>query len=188
MIMKAAFLDRDGTIIKDYPDEKWSSVKAPEFFEDSFSSLKGLIEKGYELIIITNQYIINEGFITENQFHTFHKIVLDTLNDHNIPILDTFYCPHARYENCDCRKPKTGLIKQAMKKYPHIDLEKSILIGDSECDAALGNKLNLLSFLLHGDETVEKNKYSYINVNCLKEVLDYLDEKEKQNESEPKGE
>lgn len=66
---------------------------------------------------------------------------------------------------------------QAIKKYPNFELEKSILIGDSKCDVVLGNKLNITSFLLHGDDT-EKNKYSYININCLKEVTDYLDKKE----------
>ena len=51
--MKVAFLDRDGTIIKDYPDEKWSSIKHPEFLEGSIDGMQKLIANGYHIIIIT---------------------------------------------------------------------------------------------------------------------------------------
>lgn len=64
LIMKVAFLDRDGTIIEDYEDEKWKYVKEPVFIEGAIKALKAMKEKGYEIIIITNQYLINEGIIT----------------------------------------------------------------------------------------------------------------------------
>ena len=53
--LKIAFLDRDGTLIKDYPDEKWREIKEPEFLEGSIEGLKRLKEMGYDFIIITNQ-------------------------------------------------------------------------------------------------------------------------------------
>ncbi|WP_069650132.1 hypothetical protein [Caloranaerobacter ferrireducens] len=54
--MKVAFLDRDGTIIEDYEDEKWKYVKDPVFIKGAIKALKVMKEKGYEIIIITNQY------------------------------------------------------------------------------------------------------------------------------------
>lgn len=53
--MKIAFLDRDGTIIKDYPDQLWSQISEPEFLPHSIESLQKIIHKGFQIIIITNQ-------------------------------------------------------------------------------------------------------------------------------------
>lgn len=60
--LKIAFLDRDGTLIKDYPDEKWREIKEPEFLEGSMEGLKRLKEMGYDFIIITNQYLIRWNY------------------------------------------------------------------------------------------------------------------------------
>ncbi len=64
-------MDRDGTIIKDYPDEKWREIKEPEFLEGSIEGLKRLKEMGYYFIIITNQYLINDGIISLNDYQQF---------------------------------------------------------------------------------------------------------------------
>ena len=69
--LKIAFLDRDGTLIKDYPDEKWRGIKEPEFLEGSIEGLKRLKEMGYDFIIITNQYLINDGIISLIRFSYF---------------------------------------------------------------------------------------------------------------------
>ena len=66
--MKVAFFDRDGTIIEDYPDNVWTEVKEPKFIEGAIEVLQNLIQLDYKIIIITNQYLINEGFITLDQY------------------------------------------------------------------------------------------------------------------------
>ena len=66
--MKVAFFDRDGTIIEDYPDHKWTHIKDPVFISNSIEILKFVNQRGYEIIIITNQYLINEGFISFEQY------------------------------------------------------------------------------------------------------------------------
>ena len=113
--MKVAFLDRDGTIIKDYRDYEWRNVYEPEFLEGSLEALKIIREKGFQIIIITNQYIINDGIITLSQYRKFTERVLQFVNGYGVEIKDIFHCPHSIKENCNCSKPKTGLIDKALK-------------------------------------------------------------------------
>ncbi|MBR6669923.1 MAG: HAD-IIIA family hydrolase, partial [Ruminococcus sp.] len=116
--MKVAFLDRDGTINRDYPDDIWSQIQYPEILPGAIQGMKCLKEKGYEIIIVTNQYIIGERIISIEQYYEFNSKLLALLIENDISIMDVFYCPHARTEQCDCCKPRNGLIKHAIRKYP----------------------------------------------------------------------
>lgn len=141
--MKVAFLDRDGTIIKDYPDNTWKNIKNPEFLNGSIEFLRYIRKQKFEIIIITNQYLIGEGIITLEDYKKFNYEFLKVLKQNDIDILDIFYCPHAKNENCKCIKPNPGLINQALSKYTNIDMSKSFYAGDSICDKELAQKFNL---------------------------------------------
>ncbi|SDY52976.1 Polynucleotide kinase 3 phosphatase [Proteiniborus ethanoligenes] len=69
--MKVAFLDRDGTIIEDYEDELWRNKTEPIFLSGSLEALEKIKRKGYEIIIITNQYLIDEKIISIQQYQDF---------------------------------------------------------------------------------------------------------------------
>lgn len=140
--LKIAFLDRDGTIIKDYPDEKWREIKEPEFLEGSIEGLKRLKEMGYDFIIITNQYLINDGIISLNDYQQFTGKFLKKLKEENIDILKIYFCPHNEKDHCHCKKPKPGMIEQAKKDFL-IDMNNSIYIGDSHVDYLLAKHFNL---------------------------------------------
>lgn len=155
--MKVAFLDRDGTIIRDYPDSEWSKIKTPEFLENSTDALQYIKSQGFEIIVITNQYLIGEGIITLDEYKKFSNSFLKTLKQNNVDILDVFYCPHARSKKCDCMKPNLGLINQALQKYPSIDLRESFYVGDSLCDRELAKSFNLT---FYGINLPCKNKIS----------------------------
>ncbi|MDR2834497.1 MAG: HAD-IIIA family hydrolase [Streptococcaceae bacterium] len=144
--MKIAFLDRDGTIIKDYPDSVWSSIDEPEFIEGSFEALRRIKALGYQIIIVTNQYLIDEGFIRQNDYELFAKKFIDLLSEQDIDVLDVFYCPHSRSSGCKCCKPEVGMIEKAIQKYPSINLASSFFCGDSYCDLELAEKFNLRFF------------------------------------------
>jgi len=168
--MEVAFLDRDGTITKDYKDEDWRFVSQLEFIDGSIDALINIQNKGYELIIITNQYLINENIITLNSYEKLTNKFISKLKENNIDLLDIFYCPHTRTEGCDCLKPRPGLINQALMKYPNIDLEHSFLVGDSLCDMELAQYFNLDFFGIN-------ISISYDNirpVNSLNDVLDFI--------------
>lgn len=140
--LKIAFLDRDGTIIKDYPDEKWREIKEPEFLKGSIEGLKRLKEMGYDFIIITNQYLINDGIISLNDYQQFTGKFLKKLKEENIDILKIYFCPHNEKDHCHCKKPKPGMIEQAKKDFL-IDMNNSIYIGDSHVDYLLAKHFNL---------------------------------------------
>lgn len=140
--LKIAFLDRDGTIIKDYPDEKLREIKEPEFLKGSIEGLKRLKEMGYDFIIITNQYLINDGIISLNDYQQFTGKFLKKLKEENIDILKIYFCPHNEKDHCHCKKPKPGMIEQAKKDFL-IDMNNSIYIGDSHVDYLLAKHFNL---------------------------------------------
>lgn len=165
--MKVAFLDRDGTIIEDYEDETWRNVTEPVFINGSIDALKEIKLNGYEIIVITNQYLINEKIITLEKYHDFTKKIVKRINDNEIEILDIFYCPHSKKENCSCMKPKDGLIKMALEKYPEINLKECFIVGDSLCDIELGEKLGIKTFGI-GIEEIEGKT---IRVNSLSDIV-----------------
>lgn len=166
--MKVAFLDRDVTIVKDYPDREWVNIKTPEFLEGSIEALKYIKNKGFEIIIITNQYLIGEKIITLEGYQSFNDLFLKILKQNVVDILDVFYCSHARSENCECIKPNPGLINQALNKYPDIDLKESFYVGDSLCDMQLAESFNLMFYGINlpckKSKRFEPSKNAFINL------------------------
>ena len=160
--LKIAFLDRDGTIIKDYPDEKWREIKEPEFLEGSIEGLKRLKEMGYDFIIITNQYLINDGIISLNDYQQFTGKFLKKLKEENIDILKIYFCPHNEKDHCHCKKPKPGMIEQAKKDFL-IDMNNSIYIGDSQVDYLLAKHYNLTFYGIN---------YNGYNVKSYRSILE----------------
>ncbi len=140
---KVAFLDRDDTISRDYPDDEWAGKEQPELLKGAPEAMARLQRLGYDLIIVTNQYIIGEGKITGQDYQRFHRRLLEQLAAASVSVLDTFFCPHARGSGCSCCKPEPGLILQAMGKYPDIDLCQSFLAGDSWRDRELARHFSL---------------------------------------------
>jgi D,D-heptose 1,7-bisphosphate phosphatase len=129
---KAIFLDRDGIINierKDYV----KSVKEFVLIEGIFDVIKSIKDKGYLVIIITNQSAINRKIINKNDLEKIHNFLFKQAEKQNIIIDGIYFCPHTPNENCKCRKPKPGMILKAAQEF-QIDLEKSVMVGDSETD------------------------------------------------------
>ncbi|MBU5427580.1 HAD-IIIA family hydrolase [Tissierella pigra] len=168
--MKVGFLDRDGTIIEDYEDKLWSSITEPVFINGAIDALKAIRQRGYEIIIITNQYLINEKIITLERYKEITDKFIKILLDNGVEILDIFYCPHSKEENCNCMKPKDGMIKMALEKYSKIDMENSFIAGDSLCDIQLGERLGIKAFGIG----LDKEEGRTIKIDALKDIVRYL--------------
>lgn len=125
-------LDRDGVINRDSAAyiKSWDEF---EFLPGSLEALKRLHRDGFTTIIITNQSAIGREMITREILNGMHRRMRATVQSHGGRIADIFYCPHRPDDRCDCRKPKTGLIDQARRKYSLIP-SKAIMIGDSAKD------------------------------------------------------
>jgi len=131
--MKAAFLDRDGVINIDYGYV--GSIDKFKFKDGIFELLKILQDIGYKLFIVTNQSGIARGFYSEEDFHNLMDYMIKELKKRDIEIVDYKFCPHHPdiTGECECRKPKAGMILNLAKKY-NIDLKNSIMIGDNLTD------------------------------------------------------
>lgn len=165
--MKVAFFDRDGTIALDYSDREWSHIEDPVMMPYAVDAMKFINQLGYKIIIITNQYIIGEGYITQSQYEDYNKKLLSILKENDIEILDVFFCPHKRSDNCKCCKPATGMVESALLKYSEIDLYKSFVVGDSISDMQLAEELNVKAYGLGIDFDYAK----YERIDNLKELI-----------------
>ena len=160
-MIKVAFLDRDGTINKDYDDNKWKYINNPEILDRNIEGLKKLKQYGYEIIIITNQYTIADGIISEEQYKEFNNKLIELLKKEGIDILKVYYCPHNDSDNCNCKKPKTGMIDNALNDYD-INLTESIYIGDNYNDFELAKKFDLDFYGIIGKNNDNTFKYNNI--------------------------
>ena len=143
---KAVFLDRDGilneSIIKQgkpYPPQNLEEVVIHDEVKRGIRLLKN---EGLLLIMITNQPDIARNKTTEKNVNSINNFVKQILN-----LDDVFMCVHDDKDNCNCRKPKPGMIIEAKKKW-NIELSGSFLVGDRWKDISAGIKMNLITFLL----------------------------------------
>lgn len=154
---KIIFLDRDGTINVDY-GYVFKKEKL-EFIPGVIEGLKILSDYDYKFIVITNQSGIGRGYYTLDQYFEFNNYMIEKLKENNISILDVYFCPHIESDNCECRKPKTKLFLDAIKKH-NIDTENSFVIGDKIRDLTISEKTNIKPILLT-DEIDEFSKLTY---------------------------
>ena len=138
----AVFLDRDGVINVDHGFVH--RIEDFEFVPRVHDALKIIREHGYLLILITNQAGVAYGMYTEDDVKILHDWMQRELDKEGLAFDGIYYCPH-HPENgvnqylcdCDCRKPKTGLIRKALADFD-IDLKNSYMVGDRPSDIRTG--------------------------------------------------
>jgi len=143
---KAVFLDRDGVINKKLENDYVKNWNEFHFLPGVIEAIKTINEKGYLVIVVTNQRGIGRGLMTEQDLKDIHQRMLQEIQKGGARIDDIFYCPHDMKDNCNCRKPKPGMLVQAKKKWD-IDYAKSYIIGDSETDIEAGQQVGCKGIL-----------------------------------------
>ena len=152
---KAIFLDRDGTLNKD--SGYVHKIKDFEILPGVIEGLK-MLQDEFIFIIITNQSGIGHGYYTVDDFHAFNNLLVKTLANEGIEIKKTYFCPHLREDNCECRKPKTKFIDDIIDEFD-IDIKKSWMIGDHPSDIEFGINAGCKTIFLttgHGDKHVDE--------------------------------
>ncbi|MDX6492296.1 MAG: D-glycero-D-manno-heptose 1,7-bisphosphate phosphatase [Gaiellaceae bacterium] len=144
----AVFLDRDGTLIDDV-----GYISDPEdvrLVPGAADALRGLRDAGFRLVVISNQSGLGRGLVTQEQADSVHARFLAELQRAGARIDAAYYCPHAPDEGCRCRKPLPGLILDAARDLG-LDLERSVMVGNSDVDVAAGEAAGARAILLaHG--------------------------------------
>lgn len=130
--MTYIILDRDGVI--NY--ESAAYIKSPEEWlpiPRSLEAIARLNRAGFRVIVATNQSGISRGYFDIETLDRIHEKLMDELAAVGGYIEEVFFCPHHPDEQCECRKPKPGLLLQIQKKY-NLDLARTFFIGDSYRD------------------------------------------------------
>lgn len=115
------------------PNNPTGQVIPREFMIEIFDLCKQYQNEGYLLFVVTNQAGIGKGLYKESDFLKVNEYMLKEFEKKNIHIEKVYYCPHKPEDDCECRKPKPGLILQAIKEY-QLEPENCISIGDKITD------------------------------------------------------
>lgn len=137
----AAFLDRDGTMIVEHGF--LSDPGGVEPLPGAIDAIRQLNQRGYLVIGVTNQSGVARGYFGEDVVRAVNRRVIDCFAVAGARIDSIYYCPHYPLPGepeCDCRKPKRGMIDQAMRDFA-IDLSRSFVVGDRLCDVQLGRTI-----------------------------------------------
>lgn len=170
---KAIFLDRDGTINKYVGFLR--NINDFELLPTVSKAIKQINKSGYLAIVVTNQPVIARGEVTFSELNEIHNKMETLLGKDGVYLDGIYFCPHhpdSGFESevkelkfdCDCRKPKPGMLIKAAEDF-NIDLEQSWIIGDSEHDKGAG------------EATGCKTKIILTNGNLLNAVKEILEDR-----------
>ena len=148
---KAIFIDKDGTLIGDVP---FNVDPAQIHFEPyAFESLLALQQKGFFLVVVTNQPGVGAGYFNLEDLKIVENKITTELKNRHVSLNGFYYCPHLPEDNCDCRKPKPGMLLKASRELD-IDLSQSWMIGDILNDIEAGRSCGCKTILIdNGNET-----------------------------------
>ena len=149
---KAIFLDRDGVVNEDhgytYLEDDF------EFLDGVFPACRRFMALGYRLVVVTNQSGIARGYYNESDFEKITDFMLTEFKEQGVHIDAVYHCPHHAKEGygefkveCDCRKPKPGMLLKAAKEL-NLNLSESIMIGDKISDMIAGKAAGVKKCIL----------------------------------------
>lgn len=164
--VRIVFFDRDGTINRKMEEGQYVKCwKEFEFLPNVFFVLRTIKQRGYLTALVTNQRCIAKKIISTNKLHQIHEKMQFELNKHNCLFDQIFYCPHELFENCNCRKPRPGMLIKA-ETYYNIDKSSSYIVGDTESDILAGRNYGISTIKIG-----EKCSLAHYNVKRLRDIL-----------------
>ncbi len=145
------FLDRDGVINRKLPEgryvTRWEEV---DLLPGVAETIAAWNRSGRRVIVVTNQRGVALGLMSEAEVAVIHDRLRAELARHGAGLDAIYYCPHDRDE-CECRKPRTGMIEAAIRDFPGARPENSVLIGDSLSDIECGSAAGMATVFIARD-------------------------------------
>lgn len=148
----AVFLDRDGTVNEEV--DFLTSPRDLHLIPRSAEAIRKANDLGLKVFIVTNQSGVARGLISEAGLDDLHRALIERLAEHHARVDRIYYCPHHPSEGidgyrkeCDCRKPKTGMIDEAVREFG-IDPARSFVIGDRTVDVAMAKNAGARAILV----------------------------------------
>jgi imidazoleglycerol-phosphate dehydratase/histidinol-phosphatase len=147
------FVDRDGTLIEEPPDEQVDAIEKIRFMPGVFEAMRRARAAGFKLAMVTNQDGLGSASFPQAAFDVPHQFMLDAFSSQGVEFDAVFVCPHRKSDGCDCRKPKIKLV-EAFVREQNADLAGSAMIGDRDTDLEFARNLGVrgLRVRRHGDE------------------------------------
>jgi histidinol-phosphate phosphatase family protein len=176
----AVFLDRDGTLVEDVGG--LTSPDQLQLLPDAAAAVRELNHRGVRVVLVTNQPVIAKGFCSEAELELIHRKLQTLLGGEHAFLDALYYCPHHPEKGftgerpelkiqCDCRKPKPGMVLQAARDL-NLDLCASWLIGDTTTDLETARNAGLRSVLVGTGMAGKDGKFSASPTLSAKNVLD----------------
>ncbi len=146
--MQYVFLDRDGVINRKLPEGKYvTRWEEFELLPGVAGAIAALNRSGRRVIVVTNQRGVALGLMTQAEVEAIHDGLRGELAQQGANLDAIYYCPHGRDE-CNCRKPQTGMLEAAFRDFPEARSKNSVLIGDSLSDIECGRRAGMVTILI----------------------------------------
>jgi histidinol-phosphate phosphatase family protein len=143
----AIFLDRDGVVNASPATRFVTSWRRFRFLPDVLDAFRTLNDHGRIVIIVSNQSGVGRGVLSTAHLKDITQRMLQSIRRAGGQVHAVYYCPHHPQEGCVCRKPHTGMLRQAARRFS-IDLKRSFVIGDSETDILMGHSAGCMTVLV----------------------------------------
>jgi imidazoleglycerol-phosphate dehydratase/histidinol-phosphatase len=140
--LRVLFLDRDGTLNEEPPDEQVDSLEKIKLLPGVIPALLDLKRAGFTFVMVTNQDGLGTPSLPKEKFEHAHRFILALFASQGITFEAVFVCPHFKREDCACRKPKTGMVDGFLDVNP-IDKAHSFMIGDRDTDLEFAANLGI---------------------------------------------
>ena len=137
MLLRAILLDRDGVINAKASEGEYITTLSNQLLPGAVEAIAGLFRSGFEIFIVTNQRGLARRQVSPAEIDRMHAALIAAVERAGGRIRQIYVCPHDDSDHCDCRKPKPGLLLQAMREH-RIDPAASWMIGDSPTDMLAG--------------------------------------------------
>jgi D-glycero-D-manno-heptose 1,7-bisphosphate phosphatase len=141
------FLDRDGVINRRIPGDYVRTWEQFRFLRGARAGLRLLREAGFLLVVFTNQRGIARGLMTEEDLAEVHRRMLAELDRAGVALDAIYHCPHDQDADCDCRKPRPGMLARAIERFD-VDPARSWVVGDSPSDLEAGRAVGVPGILV----------------------------------------
>jgi imidazoleglycerol-phosphate dehydratase / histidinol-phosphatase len=145
--MNVVFIDRDGTIIVEPPDEQIDTLEKLEMIPGAIRGLRFLQDLGYVLVMVTNQDNLGSPAYPQKAYDLVQNKLMGLLRGEGIQFAGVLVCPHTSNDGCTCRKPKTGLVADFLRMH-EVQLARSFVFGDRETDVQLAQNIGCRSVRL----------------------------------------
>ena len=177
--MNLIILDRDGVINQDSDDyiknpDEWIPIPG------SLEAIAKLNRAGYTVVVATNQSGLSRGYFELKDLSAMHRKMETLLSELGGQIDAIFYCPHGPKDDCDCRKPKPGMLREIGERFA-VNLKKVFFIGDTISDLKAATAAGVNPMLVRtgkGEQTerlLEENNFSHVPVhNSLMAAVDSI--------------